>query len=233
MERLEGYTDDELDQIADDNENWDPAGQGDTPADATEGMRLFIDGFPRVHDRARRGADRYVGADRFDGGDRQLGADRLDRADRLDGTSRRRPPQRPTRPPPDRDWRGPRADNRGRIGRPERVGRSAGRPVRWVAAAFFFGGGTPTSGAGSASAGQRRRDTIDNVRSSFIATSSSCAGLATIVPSAIIRLTTSSPSSVRTMVNVQSLSLPMPPRATSACSAAKSGHRLQPSRVQA
>jgi hypothetical protein len=42
MERLEGYTDDQLAQIADDNENWDPAGQGDTPADATEGMRLFI-----------------------------------------------------------------------------------------------------------------------------------------------------------------------------------------------
>jgi hypothetical protein len=42
MERLELMTDDQLDQVADDNETWDPAGQGDTPADASEGMRLFI-----------------------------------------------------------------------------------------------------------------------------------------------------------------------------------------------
>ncbi len=45
MERLEGYTDDQLAEIADNNETWDPSGQGDTPADATEGMRLFIDDF--------------------------------------------------------------------------------------------------------------------------------------------------------------------------------------------
>ena len=88
-------------------------------------------------------------------------------------------------------------------------------------------------GAGSASFGQRRRETIDNVRSSFIATSSSCAGRASIVPSSIIRLMTSSPSSVRTIVSVQALSLPMPPVEMSACSAAKSGQCLQPSRVQA
>ena len=45
MARLEGYTDDQLADIADNNETWDPSGQGDTPADATEGMRLFIDDF--------------------------------------------------------------------------------------------------------------------------------------------------------------------------------------------
>ena len=45
MEKLEGYTDDQLDDIANENENWDPAGQGDTPADASEGMRLFIADF--------------------------------------------------------------------------------------------------------------------------------------------------------------------------------------------
>jgi hypothetical protein len=45
MERLDGYTDDEIDQIADDNDDWDPAGQGDTPADASEGMQLFISDF--------------------------------------------------------------------------------------------------------------------------------------------------------------------------------------------
>ena len=41
------------------------------------------------------------------------------------------------------------------------------------AGSFFFGGGTPTLGAPSANSGQRRRLTIDRVRSSFIATSSS------------------------------------------------------------
>jgi hypothetical protein len=45
LERLEGYTDDQLDDIAAENENWDPAGQGDTPEDASEGMRLFIADF--------------------------------------------------------------------------------------------------------------------------------------------------------------------------------------------
>ena len=96
-----------------------------------------------------------------------------------------------------------------------------------------MGGGTPIVGAGSASFGHRRRDTIDRVRSSFIATSSSWAGRASIVPSLIIRLMTSSPSSVRTIVSVQALSLPMPPVEMSACSAAKSGQRLHPSRVHA
>ena len=43
----------------------------------------------------------------------------------------------------------------------------------------------------------------------------------------------SRPRSVRTMVSVQSLKAPMPPVEMSACSAAKSGHILQPSRVQA
>ena len=43
----------------------------------------------------------------------------------------------------------------------------------------------------------------------------------------------SRPSSVRTMVSVQSLYLPMPPVEMSACSAAKSGQWLQPSRVHA
>ena len=45
MERLEVMSDDTINQIADENETWDPAGQGDTPADASEGMRLFIDDF--------------------------------------------------------------------------------------------------------------------------------------------------------------------------------------------
>ena len=43
----------------------------------------------------------------------------------------------------------------------------------------------------------------------------------------------SRPTSVRTMVSVQSLNAPMPPVEMSACSAAKSGHILQPSRVHA
>jgi hypothetical protein len=45
LDRLEGYTDNELDAIANENESWDPSGQGDTPADASEGMRLFIADF--------------------------------------------------------------------------------------------------------------------------------------------------------------------------------------------
>ena len=44
---------------------------------------------------------------------------------------------------------------------------------------------------------------------------------------------TSRPASVRTRVSVQSLNAPMPPVEMSACSAAKSGHILQPSRVNA
>ena len=43
----------------------------------------------------------------------------------------------------------------------------------------------------------------------------------------------SRPRSVRTMVSVQSENAPMPPVEMSACSAAKSGQRLHPSRVQA
>ncbi len=43
----------------------------------------------------------------------------------------------------------------------------------------------------------------------------------------------SRPASVRTRVSVQSLNAPMPPVEMSACSAAKSGHSLQPSRVNA
>jgi hypothetical protein len=41
----------------------------------------------------------------------------------------------------------------------------------------------------------------------------------------------SRPWSVRTMTSVQSPKAPMPPVEMSACSAAKSGHCLQPSRV--
>ncbi len=54
-----------------------------------------------------------------------------------------------------------------------------------------------------------------------------------MTPSASIPLMISRPRSVRTIVKVQSLSLPMPPVEMSACSAAKSGQVLQPSRVQA
>jgi hypothetical protein len=44
LTKLDTYTDDELDQIADDNENWDPA-EGSTMEEASEGMRLFIADF--------------------------------------------------------------------------------------------------------------------------------------------------------------------------------------------
>jgi hypothetical protein len=44
LEKLDTYTDDQLDQIADDNENWDPA-EGSTMEDASEGMLQFIADF--------------------------------------------------------------------------------------------------------------------------------------------------------------------------------------------
>ena len=52
-----------------------------------------------------------------------------------------------------------------------------------------------------------------------------------MTPAEIIRPRISRPRSVRTSTSVQSLSSPMPPVDMSACSAAKSGHILQPSRV--
>jgi len=45
LERLDGYTDDQLDAIADENENWDPAGAGSTLQDASPSMRVFIADF--------------------------------------------------------------------------------------------------------------------------------------------------------------------------------------------
>ncbi|NCV96604.1 MAG: 4Fe-4S dicluster domain-containing protein [Acidimicrobiia bacterium] len=95
----------------------------------------------------------------------------------------------------------------------------------------MYGRGTPTTGERSANSGQRRRLTMLSVRSSFIAVASVSAGRAMTVPSAIMRFITSSPSSVRTTQSVQALSSPMPPVEMSACSAEKSGHILQPSRV--
>jgi hypothetical protein len=41
LDRLEGYSDDQLEAIADENENWDPA-EGSTMQQASESMRLFI-----------------------------------------------------------------------------------------------------------------------------------------------------------------------------------------------
>ena len=41
LDRLEGYSDDQLEAIADENENWDPA-EGSTMEEASESMRLFI-----------------------------------------------------------------------------------------------------------------------------------------------------------------------------------------------
>ena len=54
-----------------------------------------------------------------------------------------------------------------------------------------------------------------------------------IEPSSSILTMISRPRSVRTMVSVQSLNSPIPPVEMSACSAAKSGQVLQPSRVHA
>jgi hypothetical protein len=44
LDRLDGYSDDQLDAIASENENWDPA-EGSSMAEASESMRLFIADF--------------------------------------------------------------------------------------------------------------------------------------------------------------------------------------------
>jgi hypothetical protein len=44
LDRLEGYSDDQLDAIADENENWDPS-SGSTIEEASPAMRQFIDDF--------------------------------------------------------------------------------------------------------------------------------------------------------------------------------------------
>jgi hypothetical protein len=44
LDKAEGYSDEQIDQIAEDNETWDPA-SGSTLEEASEGMRLFIDDF--------------------------------------------------------------------------------------------------------------------------------------------------------------------------------------------
>jgi hypothetical protein len=44
LDRLEGYSDDEIDAIADENENWDPS-TGSTIEEASPAMRQFIDDF--------------------------------------------------------------------------------------------------------------------------------------------------------------------------------------------
>ena len=56
LERLEGYTDPELDDIADENETWDPAGAGSTLDEASEGMRLFIADFEQCTTEGAAGA---------------------------------------------------------------------------------------------------------------------------------------------------------------------------------
>ena len=81
-------------------------------------------------------------------------------------------PSRPTRPTPPmthRRRRDHRSLTRGQ------VGAGSGRRGR---GGLLLGRRDADGGAGSASFGQRRRDTIDSVRSSFIATSSSWAGRA-------------------------------------------------------
>lgn len=44
LDRLDGYSDDELSEIADENENWDPS-SGDTRDEASAGMRAFMADF--------------------------------------------------------------------------------------------------------------------------------------------------------------------------------------------
>src|ERR1019366_5612621 len=88
-------------------------------------------------------------------------------------------------------------------------------------------------GMGTAVAGQRLRLTLLNRLSKVSAPGSSSEGRVSITPPASMALNNSSPRSVRMSVSVQSPKAPMPPVEISACSAAKSGQLVQPSRVQA
>ena len=150
LDKLDGYSDDDLDNIADENENWDPE-SGSTLEEASDSMRRFIADFEEC-----TGDDRD-GVERADGIERTVGVRRTD--DELSHPRTGCPPSRKPEPTTTRSP-GETEDNQ-----------MEGQAL--AAAAFFFGGGTPMAGAGSASAGHLRRDTIDRVRSSFIATSSS------------------------------------------------------------
>ena len=88
-------------------------------------------------------------------------------------------------------------------------------------------------GMGTAVSGQRLRLTRASRWSRATAAGSSSPGRVSTAPSAIIPPSSSRPLSVRTMVSVQSWNDPIPPVEMSACSAAKSGHEVHPSRVQA
>ena len=81
--------------------------------------------------------------------------------------------------------------------------------------------------------GHRRRLTTESLRMSSMAPGSSSPGRASMTPASSISMMSLRPASVRTMVSVQFSNAPMPPVEMSACSAAKSGHVIQPLRVQA
>jgi len=86
---------------------------------------------------------------------------------------------------------------------------------------------------GSAEVGQRALDFSASLRISAMAPGSESPGFDSITPWSIMREMISRPRSVRTIVRVQSEFSPMPPQEMSACSAAKSGQYMHPSRVQA
>ncbi len=88
-------------------------------------------------------------------------------------------------------------------------------------------------GIGTAVAGHRLRLIRLSLLSSVTAPGSSSMGRVSITPAASMSLNSSSPFSVRSSVRVQSPKAPMPPVEMSACSAAKSGQLVHPSRVQA
>ena len=111
--------------------------------------------------------------------------------------------------------------------------RSAGPVVGSPVPALRPVTGMPAPALPRPCSGQRRRLTRASLRSSSNAPGSSSPGRVSTTPSATMPARISRPWSVRTMVRVQSLKAPMPPVEMSACSAAKSGHDLQPSRVQA
>ena len=119
--------------------------------------------------------------------------------------------------------------DRGGDARPvHEVGRERDDPHA-VGAGLGAGGGS-SRGASIANSGQRFRLRAESLCINAIAPGSSSPGRTSITPSRCIAAISSRPTSVRTIVSVQSLNAPIPPVEMSACSAAKSGHILQPSR---
>ena len=109
----------------------------------------------------------------------------------------------------------------------------SGPPRRRRPAGSTLGGRDTGSRGGRGGDRPTPRETVESLPIRARAPGSSSPGRTSRAPAATISSIISWPRSLRITVRVQSLNSPMPPVEMSACSAAKSGHDLHPSRVQA